>query len=72
MTHGIRRLNDREFVMGSFGPDMKPGKANYDDDRYDRLHPCPSNGADVTVWTEFGYYDDIVGGDSTTKIRFSP
>jgi hypothetical protein len=67
-----RRLNDREFVVGSMGADMKPGKAGYDDDRYDLLHPYRSNGVDVTVWTELGYGDDIVGGDSTTKNRFWP
>jgi prepilin-type N-terminal cleavage/methylation domain-containing protein len=68
----FRRLNEREFVMGSFGPDMKPGKAGYDDDRYDLLHPYRTNGVDVTLWTELGYGDDIVGGDSTIKIRFAP
>lgn len=62
----------RQFVIGSFGPDMKPGVANYDDDRYDLNHPCRSNGVDVTLWTEFGYGDDIVMGDTTKKIWFEP
>lgn len=64
--------NSRQFVIGSFGPDMKPGVANYDDDRYDLNHPWRSNGVDVTLWTEFGYGDDIVMGDTTKKIWFEP
>jgi prepilin-type N-terminal cleavage/methylation domain-containing protein len=68
----FRRLNDREFVIGSLGPDMRPGKARVDDDRPDMLHPYRSNGVDVTIWTELGYGDDIVGGDSTIRIRFAP
>jgi prepilin-type N-terminal cleavage/methylation domain-containing protein len=63
---------DREFVVGSFGPDMKPGVANIDDDFSDLQHPWRSNGVDVTLWTEFGYGDDIVRGDCTMKIRFPP
>lgn len=64
--------SQREFVVGSFGPDMKPGVANYDDDRFDLQHPWRSNGVDLTLWTEFGYGDDMVRGDCAMKIRFPP
>ena len=64
--------NGGEFVIGSFGPDMKPGVGKYDDDRYDLLHPWRTNGIDVGLWTEFGYGDDIVKGDCRTLVRFPP
>jgi prepilin-type N-terminal cleavage/methylation domain-containing protein len=64
--------NGGEFVIGSFGPDMKPGIGKYDDDRYDLLHPWRTNGIDVSLWTEFGYGDDIVKGDCRTLVRLPP
>lgn len=63
---------NREFVVASFGQDMKPGVANYDDDRNDPEHPWRTNNADYTLWTETGYGDDIVRGDCTRKVRFPP
>lgn len=79
ITYRYRKLNDREFVVGSFGPDMRPGIANFDDDMEDRdpvtnvrINPWRVTGVDTSLWTELGYGDDIVAGDSSVKVRLPP
>ncbi len=64
--------SELEYNVGSLGPDGAPGRKGVDDDMADPSHPYRSNGVDRTVWTEFGYGDDIVKGDSSTYKRFYP